>query len=321
MNKLFLIIACLGLFIFFGCGKKGDPKYFVDKKMFISSQVSQHVLPNDLTGKDPMTFYKMNGSGNDFILIDNREDIVDKSTINKFVKNLCQRKFSIGADGLILIEPSSRADFKWRFYNADGSEADMCGNGSRCIARLANRLGICGDHLSFETRVGIIEAIVKGVRVQISMPLPAHMKLDEEIEGIPSLCRINTGVPHAVVIVDDLDSTPVVRLGQLIRNHRAFMPDGTNVNFMRPLENNQIAIRTYERGVEDETYSCGTGAVASALIAAMKYDMQSPLTVQTHGGENLKIFYKKNDIEFSDIYLEGPTQLIYQGELLDEISV
>jgi len=268
----------------------------------------------------PITFYKMNGSGNDFIIIDNRKSIVDKSSITTFVKTLCQRKFSIGADGLILIEPSKRVDFKWRFYNADGSEADMCGNGSRCIARLANQLGICGEHLKFETRVGIIDAIVKGSRVQISMPHPTHMNLDEEIEGIPNLCRINTGVPHAVVIVDDLENTPVVRIGKLIRNHRAFMPDGTNVNFMRLMDNNQAAIRTYERGVEDETYSCGTGAVACALIGAIKYSMQSPLTIQTHGGENLKIFFKKENMNFSDIYLEGPTQLIYQGELMDEID-
>jgi len=281
-----------------------------------------HIIQQPLTGKDamPMTFYKMNGSGNDFILIDNRESIVDESSITTFVKRLCQRKFSIGADGLILIEQSKRADFKWRFFNADGSEADMCGNGSRCISRLANRLGICGEHLRFETRVGIIEAIVKGSRVQISMPLPLHIKMDEEIEGIPNLCRINTGVPHAVVLVDDLANTPVVRIGRLIRNHRAFMPDGTNVNFMRPLENNQIAIRTYERGVEDETYSCGTGAVASAIISAIKFGLPSPLTVQTHGGENLKVFFKEDDMEFSDIYLEGPTQLIYQGELLDKIG-
>jgi diaminopimelate epimerase len=269
----------------------------------------------------PITFYKMNGSGNDFIIIDNREAIVDKSSITNFVKTLCQRKFSIGADGLILIEPSKRFDFKWRFYNADGSEADMCGNGSRCISRLAHWLGICGDHLSFETRAGIIEAIVKGSHVKIAMPLPTHMKLDEEIEGIPNLSRINTGVPHAVVLVDDLKNTPVVRIGQLIRNHRAFMPDGTNVNFMQPIKNNLAAIRTYERGVEDETYSCGTGAVACALIGAIKYGMQSPLTVKTHSGESLKIFFKENNMKFSEIYLEGPTQLIYQGELLEQTDI
>jgi len=265
-----------------------------------------------------ITFYKMNGSGNDFIIIDNRDGIVDKSSITTFVKTLCQRKFSIGADGLILIEPSTRADFKWRFYNADGSEADMCGNGARCISRLANQLGICGEHLSFETRVGILHAIVKEARVQISMPAPKHMKLDDEIEGVPNLCRINTGVPHAVVIVDDLENTPVLRIGQMIRNHRAFMPDGTNVNFMLPMDNSQAVIRTYERGVEDETYSCGTGAVACALIGAIKYRMTSPLTVQTQGGEKLKIFFKKDGKNFSDVFLEGPTQLIYQGELMDE---
>ncbi|ETR69955.1 MAG: diaminopimelate epimerase [Candidatus Magnetoglobus multicellularis str. Araruama] len=268
----------------------------------------------------PVTFYKMNGSGNDFIIIDNHKQIIDKSSIVPFVKTLCQRKFSVGADGLILIEPSTRADFKWRFYNADGSEAEMCGNGSRCVSRLAYNLNICGDHLRLETRVGIIEAIVKGTRVKISMPDATHIKLDEEIDGIPSLCRINTGVPHVVVNVDDLENTPVVKIGRLIRNHRAFMPQGTNVNFMVTMNNNQAAIRTYERGVEDETYSCGTGSVACALIGAIKHGFQSPVTVHTHGGEKLKIYFNHHDNGISDIFLDGPTQLVYQGTLMDEVN-
>jgi len=266
-----------------------------------------------------ITFYKMNGSGNDFIIIDNRDNIIEKASISTFVESLCRRKFSVGADGLILIEPSTKADFKWRYYNADGGEAEMCGNGARCVARLATMLNICDTHMRFETRVGMIEAIVKGTRVQISMPDAAHLKLDEELDGVPSLCKINTGVPHAVVVVDDLENTPVNRLGKLIRNHRAFMPEGTNVNFMVPMENNHAAIRTYERGVEDETYSCGTGAVACALIGAIKFNMQSPVTAHTHGGDYLNIFFKMDDIKFSEISLEGPTQLIYKGELMDEI--
>jgi len=152
------------------------------------------------------------------------------------------------------------------------------------------------------------------------MPDPMHIVLDKVIDGTPSLCRINTGVPHAVVFVDDLENTPVVRLGRLIRNHREFMPDGTNVNFMLPLDSNQIAIRTYERGVEDETYSCGTGAIACAIIAAIKYNMHSPVTVQTRSGEDLSIFFKINENRISEIFLEGPTQLTYQGELMDNIK-
>ncbi|MBF0453068.1 MAG: diaminopimelate epimerase [Candidatus Magnetomorum sp.] len=267
-----------------------------------------------------VTFYKMNGSGNDFIIIDNRSNIIDKTSVSSFVKALCRRKFSVGADGLILIESSKRFDFKWRFYNSDGSEAEMCGNGARCVSRLAHMLGICGEQLTFNTRVGTIDAVVKDTRVQIAMPNPTHLKLDVVIEGVPSLSRINTGVPHAVVIVDDLENTPVVRMGRLIRNHRAFMPEGTNVNFMLPLRNNHIAIRTYERGVEDETFSCGTGAIASALIAAIKYGMQSPVTVQTHSGDDLNIFFSNEEKRLWDIYLEGPTQLIYKGELMDIVK-
>jgi len=267
-----------------------------------------------------ITFYKMNGSGNDFIIIDNRSNIVDKKSISSFVATLCKRKFSVGADGLILIESSEKADFKWCFYNSDGSEAEMCGNGSRCVSRLAHMLGICEDHLCFDTRVGIINAIVKGTRVKIAMPDPMNIVLDEEIDGAPSLSRINTGVPHAVIIVDDIENAPVIKMGRIIRNHRAFMPDGTNVNFMRLSSKNQIAIRTYERGVEDETYSCGTGAIASALIAAIKYNMQSPITVQTRSGDDLNIFLKKTDNGVSEIFLEGPTQMIYQGKLLDNLE-
>jgi len=242
-----------------------------------------------------MTFYKMNGSGNDFIIIDNRLAVIDKQSISKFVETLCRRKFSVGADGLILIETSSREDFKWCFFNSDGSAADMCGNGARCVARLAHMLDICKERLTFETRVGTIEAIVKGTRVQIRMPDPTHLTLDKVIEGAPSLSLINTGVPHAVVIVDDLKNTPVVKIGKLIRYHRAFMPEGTNVNFMIALENNRIAIRTYERGVEDETYSCGTGAIACAMIAAHKYNMKSPVSVQTQSGDDLNIFFQMHE--------------------------
>ena len=262
----------------------------------------------------------MNGSGNDFIIIDNHSEIIDKTSISSFVKSLCRRKFSVGADGLILIEPSDREDFKWCFYNSDGSAADMCGNGARCVSRLAHMLNICKERLTFETRVGKIEALVKGSRVQIKMPDPKHLKMDLVIEGVPCLCFIDTGVPHAVVIVDDLDATPIVKIGRLIRNHRVFMPEGTNVNFMVPINNNRIAIRTYERGVEDETYSCGTGAIASALIAAFKYGMKSPVTVQTQSRDDLNIFFQISEKNVCDVYLEGPTQLIYKGEIMDDIA-
>ena len=215
------------------------------------------------------TFYKMSGSGNDFILADNRAGIIAPEIAPNLARSLCRRKVSVGADGLILIENDQDVDFSWRFFNADGSSAEMCGNGGRCVARLANLLGICGTNLSFRTLAGIISAEVLGSRVKLQMTRPFGLRLDQELEldGEKVVTHfVNTGVPHTVFILDtpnDLEKQDVVRQGRSVRYHSHYAPAGTNVNFIALLDQGAIALRTYERGVEDETLACGTGATAA----------------------------------------------------------
>jgi len=266
-------------------------------------------------------FMKMSGTGNDFILIDNRGRILDSEHLGDFVRRVCTRKVSVGADGLILIEPSNRVHFRWRFFNADGSEAEMCGNGGRCAARFAVLKGIAPPQLSFETLAGIIEAEVYEKRVKLQMVKPTGMELDLSIpiDGQEySLHFINTGVPHAVEIVEEAGRLPVVELGRKIRFHPRFQPGGTNANFVQPIDRGRLKVRTYERGVEDETLACGTGAVASALIAAAIGLVDSPVAVETTGGEVLHIYFQRRGKGFERVFLEGDTRLVYEGELWEE---
>ncbi len=266
-------------------------------------------------------FYKMNGSGNDFLLIDNRRKILDADRLGTFVPRVCARKVSVGADGLILVEDSARANFKWRFFNADGSEAEMCGNGGRCAARFAVLQGIAPPRLSFETLAGIVEAEVSGRRVKLLMVPPSGMKLDvpAEIDGQGHILQfINTGVPHAVEIVPDVGRVQVKDLGKKIRFHRQFQPAGTNANFLQVIDRRHLKVRTYERGVEDETLACGTGAVASALMAAAKGLADSPVAVETTGGEVLNIHFQQTAEGFERVFLEGDTRIVYEGNLWEE---
>lgn len=266
----------------------------------------------------PISFYKMSGSGNDFILVDNRDRIVDDKDLTQWIASVCRRKHSVGADGLILIEPSGKADFKWRFFNADGGEVEMCGNGGRCAARLAYLMGIASPRLSFETKAGLIRAEVTGRRVKLEMPEPTTPELDYVLkveEETLTVSSITVGVPHVVIWVADLQSSPVFRIGRAIRYHDRYAPAGTNVNFVQPLDNGAFAIRTYERGVEDETLSCGTGSVAAALIAYEKGMASSTAPFQTMGGELLKIYFEKNGDDFHSVFLEGDTHVIYEGRL------
>lgn len=269
-------------------------------------------------------FYKMSGSGNDFILVDNRENIVPENGLSEWIASVCRRKHSVGADGLILIENSERADFRWRFFNADGGEAEMCGNGGRCAARLACLKGIAGPRLSFETRVGVILAEVTGKRVKLEMPQPSSAEIDYPIhlEGKDlTVSSITVGVPHVVVWVSRLGEAPVFETGRLIRYHERYAPAGTNVNFVETLTDGTIAIRTYERGVEGETMACGTGSVAAALIAAVKGIAASPVRLQVYGGDVLKVYFERDGSNFHDVFLEGDARLIYEGRLLEEDKI
>ena len=268
-----------------------------------------------------ISFYKMSGSGNDFIIIDNRDLSLDVGDLPTFARRVCARKISVGADGLFLIEPSTSVDFKWQFFNSDGSVGEMCGNGSRCVARYAYLRGIAGAKISFETIAGIITAEVYGDVVKVRLTNPSPLKLGQEIllDGQESLLDfIDTGVPHAVSFVDHLETCAVFDKGRKIRCHEFFQPKGTNVNFACTLDRHKMKVRTYERGVEDETLACGTGVVASVLAAAGRNLVDSPVDVTVQSGEILRVYFTRREGAFKEIYLEGKVKIVYQGMLFEE---
>lgn len=266
-------------------------------------------------------FFKMSGSGNDFIIIDNRDNFLKKINITSFVQAVCRRSISVGADGVILIENSKTENFAWRFYNADGSEAEMCGNGGRCAARYAVIKGIAEKKLSFETLAGIIQAEVENDRVSIELPSPEKIVMDISIASEDenhNLHFINTGVPHVVKFVENINDIQVQSAGKKIRFHPRFSPAGTNVNFVSLEQEPMLAIRTYERGVEDETLACGTGSVAAALIASALGKTTSPVKVKTKGGEILTVHMQKPSFPFGKVFLEGCVRVVCTGEIWEE---
>jgi len=271
----------------------------------------------------PLAFAKMSGAGNDFVIVDHRRRLLAPAEQPDFARKICRRKFSVGADGLILIEDSEVADFKWQFYNADGSVAEMCGNGARCAARFAYRHGIAGKTMRFETIAGVIEAEIldEDETVSVLMTDPVDHQPDRiiDVDGRPlTVASINTGVPHAVIFID-VGTIPVKEWGREIRFHRAFQPAGTNVNFVRLLPDGRLHVRTYERGVEDETMACGTGAVAAALIAGLRQKVQPPVQVVTSGGERLAVLFDLLESgAVGNVHLQGPARLIYEGLLTAE---
>ena len=265
----------------------------------------------------------MNGTGNDFIVIDNRNSAVPLEDQGEFTRKVCRRMFSVGADGLILVENSSEADFSWKFYNADGSVAEMCGNGARCVARFAFRHNIAGAKMKFETTAGVIEAEVleddEIVRLEMTRPFDFRLGLSMSLDGEEhEVAFVNTGVPHAVIFVENED-TPVKKWGRKVRFHEFFEPKGTNATFVRVLDDGRLGVRTYERGVEDETMACGTGAVAAALFAAMQKGMDTPIDVLTSGGDVLTILFDLLDGPVAEnVFLQGAARCIYEGQLTAE---
>lgn len=268
-------------------------------------------------------FSKLSGSGNDFILIDNRGGIVSTEDLPRLARTLCRRKFSVGADGLIAIEDTETADFRWQFLNADGSSAEMCGNGGRCAARFAVVKGIAGARHCFETLAGPIRAEVKDRRVKLELVPPTDLRLAVDISlpaGVRRGASVNTGVPHVVLSEEDLEAVDVKVLGREIRSHSLFSPAGTNANFISKTGESSLSVRTYERGVEDETMACGTGAVASALIGACWWGLASPVQVRTTGGEILEIYFSRQGERFEDVFLEGDTVWVYDAHCVDEMG-
>ena len=266
-------------------------------------------------------FYKMSGSGNDFIIIDNMDLSLDVGDLSEFARKVCQRNISVGADGLVVIEPSDIADFKWRFFNSDGSMAEMCGNAARCVARFAYMKGIAGQDMSWETIAGLISAEVHdhSVKVKLTDPTPVAPEIKIEDDGKKFILdSIDTGVPHAVVFVDDLDQCDVFNDGRKIRFHEHFSPNGTNADFVLVIDRHNIKVRTYERGVEGETLACGTGMVAATITAAQRGLVESPVDVLVKSGETLRVYFDNQNGLWREIYLEGRVKMVYQGMLLEE---
>ncbi len=268
-------------------------------------------------------FFKLSGSGNDFIIIDNRSGFLEHLDLPRLARAVCRRAVSVGADGLIVVENprASGCDFSWRFFNADGSEAEMCGNGGRCAARYAVIQGIAGSRLAFETRAGIIHAEVKNDLAKIELPPPKAitMNINLDVDGQQYRAHgINTGVPHVVIFVNNLDAILIRDIGKKIRFHTFFQPAGTNVNFAAVIAGVQLRVRTYERGVEDETLACGTGSVAAALIASSLGSVSLPVQVQTQGGELLSVDAEHASHPFGRVYLQGLVRVVCEGEIWDE---
>lgn len=263
-------------------------------------------------------FLKMSGAGNDFVVIDNRKKVVPEPA-SALAAKICVRQAAVGADGLLLLEASSRKAFRMRYFNADGSEAEMCGNGARCIARFAHLSGAAGREMEFENMAGDFKAqLGEGSSVRLEMTLPHSMVLNQKVavDGKEYVAHsLNTGVPHALVEWPGLDQAPVFELGRKLRRHEAFGPKGTNVNFAEVTGPKKIALRTYERGVEDETLACGTGAVASAILMARLGKVSGPVEVAVRGKDTLTIHFDLAGDAATRVVLEGPAVVLYEGSL------
>jgi len=274
----------------------------------------------------------MCAGGNDFIVVDNRNQMLEDPV--SFASGLCKRSYSVGADGLLLLEKGeSSGRLKMRIFNPDGSEAEMCGNGARCIAAFVNREGISGKKASFETIAGLVESEVVSsafcmqtageagqvsyeVRLKMYEPSGQRLSFKLPVDGDDyTVSFINTGVPHTVVLVEDIEAVDVKLLGGKIRYNESFEPEGTNVNFVQLIDREKIRLRTYERGVEAETLSCGTGAIASAVVGYLLGKVDSPVSVLTTGGGILKIFFEAGDAGVKNVYLQGDAVFVYEGIL------
>lgn len=263
-----------------------------------------------------LTFYKCHGAGNDFIILDDRRKKFPSKNV-KLIADLCNRRTGIGADGLILLRNHPRTDFEMLYYNADGKIGSMCGNGGRCAAALAYRLGIAGKRSRMTTIDGIHTAeILSGDNAKENFGVRISMNNVGRIKKFNDCIFIDTGSPHCVYFVNDVDKTDVISKGRKLRYDKRFSPGGANVNFVVKGKD-KLKVRTYERGVEDETLSCGTGVVASALTTALNGGStggKKTVSVKTPGG-NLKVHFDYDGKRFTDIYLEGPAAIVFSGEI------
>ena len=260
-------------------------------------------------------FWKMHGAGNNFILLDDRS-LRFPCTDLALIRRLCDRHIGIGSEGLLLVQPSTRGNFRMRFFNPDGAEADMCGNGARCIAQLAHDLRAAPACMQIETAAGMLEAEVLSDSVCLHLPPPVDCRCHQTLELANQSIRyhaIYTGVPHAVVETQALDSMDVCLIGAAMRHHAAFAPQGTNVDFMAITGAHSLRVRTYERGVEAETSACGTGITACALIAARLGRVTPPVQVTCKHGDTLEVNYRLSNDRFEAVTLQGPAAYVFEG--------
>ena len=256
-------------------------------------------------------FYKYQGAGNDFVILDDRNNQLKLSTLQ--ISKLCDRKFGIGADGLMILKNHEGYDFSMTYYNSDGKEGSMCGNGGRCILAFSQRVGIHKNPLNFIATDGphegeIIDEQNNESMVRLKMADVSHF------ESTNNYYLINTGSPHYIQFTTELDSKNVFEEGKNIRNNDTFKNEGINVNFVEPYKN-QLFVRTFERGVEDETLACGTGVTASVLAHAIKNNLiEGNVKIKTLGG-NLSVSFKKAGDTFKDIWLEGPATFVFKGNI------
>lgn len=267
-----------------------------------------------------LEFTKMSGAGNDFIVADNRRGLLSPS--REQVARLCHRQFGVGADGLMLLtaHPTGNPPWAWQFWNSDGSDAEMCGNGARCFARfIQHTLGTSpSEPVSFATAAGTITAHFENNQVTVNLTPPRDLQLDQSIPtqtGTVTVHSLNTGVPHAVVMVPDADQAQVQEEGRRLRFHPHFGSRGTNVNFVQVLAPGRIRVRTYERGVEGETLACGTGVTASALVASRCLGFPSPIEVQVQSGNLLRVQFNAAPHGFENVRLSGPADFVFEGRI------
>ena len=254
--------------------------------------------------QNTLRFYKYQGTGNDFVMIDNRDLQFPKE--QEIIEKLCDRRFGIGGDGLILLENDPAADFKMVYYNSDGNESTMCGNGGRCLVAFAHFLDIFEDQTTFTAIDGLHEAEINNGIIKLKMiDVPF-------IKNIGGNFELNTGSPHYVSFVEKLKDYKVFDHGNKIRNSASYCEEGINVNFIEEIAEDEIFLRTYERGVEDETFSCGTGATAAALVFLK--DIKISCVKVKVLGVNLKVYAEQDGKSFKNIWLEGPAKQVFKGK-------
>jgi len=263
-------------------------------------------------------FWKVSGAGNNFVLLDERNDSIPMPR-GAVARAFCVQGHSVGADGVLFIDTSARADFKLTYYNSDGGEAAMCGNGARCAVAYAFQKGIARASMTMETAWGIIQAKAKKAGVELNMGSARDFRQGVVVStraGRIEGCDVNTGVPHFVIAVRNLHTLEVNSLGREIRFNRIFRPEGVNVDFVKKSPDGLLSMRTYERGVEAETLACGTGAVAAAICFGTKRGVIIPIRVLTWGGETLQVRFLSRSNPLSPALLEGSAQVVYEGDIL-----